>query len=196
MTKRVVGIIFLFLFIGLIALAVNIKSAYKALPMETATEVELPPFADWREFTPQAGKFKVLLPIVPQYAKAAVEIPNTDKKRRYEMYISEKVNGTIFMISVITYPPDFDTSDKEQMLNNIINELVTTNAGNRLKEIKNTVYQGHQAIDFNIANKEFDVQGKTFMIDKTVYFITYIARLSDVDNNEYNYFIKSFQIIP
>jgi hypothetical protein len=194
MTRGAVTTIFVILLIGLIFLAINIKKAYKVLPVATFNKLEVPSFADWREFSAQSGKFKVFLPAAPQYVKESVNIPNTDKKRKYEMYVAQKVNGTIFMINLITYPTEVDTSNKNQILRDIINEMVEANTGNQLTELQDTIYQQHPALDFHIVNQELNIQGKAFMIEKTLYLLAYIAKEMDFTRAEYDHFIDSFQI--
>lgn len=196
MTKGLVAAIFVLMLVGVFFLATHLKDAYRVLPVVTSNQLEAPTFADWREFTASSGRFKVELPAFPQYAKEAVNIPNTDKKRRYEMYVSQKINGSVFMINLITYPEDIDTSNTDQMLQSIVDEMVSINPGNQLKEVHHSLFQTYQAIGFHIANKDFDVQGKAFMVQKTMYLLTYVAKLSDFSESEFQYFLNSFQLLP
>ena len=80
MNKTVVLFICVLLFLGVIVTALNMKSAYKIIPVPTGSEMKVPAYADWREFIPQSKKFKVMLPAVPQYAQEADLIRNTQKK--------------------------------------------------------------------------------------------------------------------
>lgn len=195
MYKTIIMGIFIALMVGVIFLATNLKDAYKVLPGSTTPILNADPHASWREFSPQSGSFKVLFPAVPQFAKEAVNIPNTDKKRRYEMYASETINGTVFMVSVITYPQDYDTTSKAQTIQSVIDELVASDPANHLLESRDTVFLDFPAMDFHMVNKEFDIEGKSFMNDKTVYVLTYVARNNDYDQKDYDYFINSFHLI-
>lgn len=195
-SKSVIGTIFGILFVILILLALNIKSAYKAVPMKVSDEMKVPAFAEWREFTAQTGKFEVLLPAAPQYAKEAVPIPNMeDKKRRYEMYVSEKMNSTIFMVSLITYPSDFDMSNIDEMLHSAVDEMMQTNPKNRLTKNEDSQFNGNQALDFEIDNMEYHIAGKVFLVGKTVYLLTYIAKDDNFNLKEYEHFIDSFKLL-
>jgi hypothetical protein len=196
MYKTAVITIFLAFVIAVLYFATDMKNAYKILPGSTSGQLEVPPYVDWREFIPQSGKFKVDLPAVPQYAKEAVAIPNTDKKRRYEMYASEKLNGSIFMISLITYPSEFDTSNAKEMLHSVIDELVTSNPNGRLTEIRDTTFQTLPSIDFQLLNNDFHIQGKDFMINNTIYLLTYVSKKDEIDQKDYRHFIESFDLLP
>lgn len=151
---------------------------------------------DWKEFVARSGNFKALLPSDPQYAKQGVEIPNSDKKRRYELYASEKVNGTVFMISISTYPPDMDTSDVPQMLQDALTELMQGNPDNKLVKQEDTIYQNQPALEFTIENDPFKVEGVAFMVNKALYVLSYTARTLDFNPDEYKHFIDSFVLLP
>ena len=199
MSKIVLGIIFVFILLigGIYYLANKVKDAYK-VPNVSENSIPSNPntFTDWREFTPPSGRFEVQLPTTPQYAKDAVAIPNTNTKRRYEMFVSEKIDGTLFMISVITYPKEVDTSNAQEMLRGVTEELMHSNPLNRLINLENSSYQTHPAVDFDMLSPQFKVQGKALMDDKTIYVLSYAARKDDFDTSEYQHFIDSFVIKP
>lgn len=196
MLKTIVLTTCAILLLGVIYLASDIKDAYKLLPMKAEPTLEVSPFADWREFEAKAGKFKVFLPVVPQYIKEAVAIPNTDLKRRYEMYIAQEPNDTIFMINLITYPNEIDTKDVRQTLHDLVDEMKASKPDNKLVEIKDNTYQDYPAVDFTLANPEFEVKGKAFMIDKMVFVLDYISRKENFALEKYDFFMNSFKLEP
>src|ERR1700722_18419536 len=113
MSKILLGIfvVFLLLIGGIFFLVNSLKNMYNKPLVETEnsqsnshnSQLNSQNFSDWKEYVPSSKRFKVMLPFTPpQYARNAIEIPNSDKKRRYEMYTSETVNGSLFMINVIT----------------------------------------------------------------------------------------------
>lgn len=193
LTKLVVPILIIML-IAVLWMTHDVKDAYKILPMKTSETMDVPPFADWREFSAQSGKFKVMLPAPPQYAKEAVNIPGTDKLRRYEMYVSEKLDGDVLMISLITYPEGIDISDGKQLLNDLVTEMKNSKPGNEIKKLKTITYQGQSTLEFNIANPNFNVEGRTFLLDRTIYLLTYVAKTAEFSMSDYDYFIKTFQL--
>lgn len=192
--KAVVLTIFTLLFAGVVVLGTQLKNAYKVLPIKESPQMEIDPFGGWREFNAQSGHFRVLFPMPPQYAKEANLIPGTDKKRLYEMYVSEKMDGAILMINLITYPPEVDTSDVSRMLRDTVDEMVATNPQNELQNITDKSFQGHQAVNFNIVNHDFHVEGLAFLVDKKLYLLTYVAKKADFSEADYEHFIQSFQM--
>jgi hypothetical protein len=176
----------------------NLKDAYKILPgtspATTTSTKDSENFSSWQEFIPRTGLFRVMFPFPPQYAKDLVAIPNSDKKRRYEIYASEKIDGTLFLISVITYPSEVDTSDSNEILQQVAYELVQNKPGNRLTKLKESFFNGYPSLDFSIENQQFHIEGKMILVNKTVYVLSYSTRLGDFDPKEYQYFIDSFEL--
>lgn len=195
MLTRWIVPIFAVLFVGILWMATDMKNSYKLLPIKTNSQLEVPPFADWREFVPKSEKFKVTFPAPPQYAKEAIEIPGTNLLRRYEMYVSEKLDGDVFMISLISYPEGYDISNSKQLLRELIEEMKISKPGNQIKKLNEKTFQKQEALEFNIANPKFGVEGVAFLLDRTVYLLTYVADTADFSMNEYEHFIHSFQLM-
>lgn len=163
---------------------------------QKAAAIEAENFATWQEFKPRSGLFSVLLPHAPQYAKDFIPIPGSDQKRRYDMYVSEKIDGTLFLISVITYPTVMDTSETADILKQTVDELMRSKPDNKLSKTKEGLFKTFQSLDFTIVNSDIVVDGLTFMDGKSVYVLSYVTRKGDFDADEYKHFIDSFQLLP
>ncbi|MBA2369411.1 MAG: hypothetical protein H0V82_10375 [Candidatus Protochlamydia sp.] len=194
MYKTIIMAIFAILMVVVIFLATNLKDAYKTLPGTITDELKIVPYSDWNEFTPKTGLFKVRLPSTPQFANETVNIPGTDLKRLYEMYAAEKINGAVFMVSVITYPPSFPITNNQELLHEVIDELVASNTNNRLLETRDGEFKSHPNVDFHMVNKEYDIEGKAFLVGKIMYVLTYVVKNTDYDTNDYQYFLNSFEL--
>ena len=176
-------------------LASDMKNAYKILPGLTSPEMPaLKPFANWLEFEPQSKAFKVQVPAVPQSAQQIVELPGSNKKRHYEMFASEKLDGSLFMVNLINYPPEANISNKDEILHSVVDELLHGNPTNRLNQLEDSSFKDHQALDFNIENKQFNVQGKAFMVDKIVYLLIYVSQPINFNEEDFKHFLDSFEI--
>jgi hypothetical protein len=179
----------------IICLAILGIAFYYAYDYWQMRKGELDNFATWKEFIPRSGLFKVLLPHAPQYAKDYISIPNSDQKRRYDMYVSEKIDGTVFLISVITYPPEADTSAPKEILRQNLDELMHQKPDNQLTKLLNTMFQQHQTLEFSFENRDLHVEGKAIQHDHIVYMLTYITNKQNFDPEEYHHFVHSFQIL-
>lgn len=151
-------------------------------------------FSLWQEFKPQSGLFKVLLPNPPQYAKDLVPIAGSEQRLRYDIYASEKIDGTLFLISVITYPEESDVTSSMDILKQTVEELKRSKPDNEMTKVKESLYHNHQALDFSMVNREFRVEGKAFIVDKIVYVLSYGSRKSDFNATEYEHFVNSFAL--
>lgn len=152
-------------------------------------------FENWTPFKPKSDLFKVLLPHPPQYAKDLVPIPGSDKKRRYDMYASEKIDGTLFLISVITYPAEIDMTESHDILKQIVDELKNSKPDNQITKVKDSLFKNDPALDFTIINKELQVEGIAFIEGKTVFVLSYVSKKDHFDQTEYQHYIDSFELL-
>ncbi len=178
-----------------VCLAILGVTLYSAYDYWLVRKGEADSLATWKEFIPRSDLFKVLLPYSPQYGKDYISIPNSDKKRRYDMYVAEKIDGTLFLISVISYPSEVDTSASDKILRQNLEELMHNKPDNRLVKLSDTIFQQDQAIEFSFENRDLHVEGKGIQDGHIVYMLSYIARKENFDPNEYQYFVDSFHLL-
>lgn len=153
-------------------------------------------FQKWHEYSPPSGKFKVLLPTLPQQAQEKLQDPNTKETRQYEMYVSEKEDGTIFMISVITMLETGQNKIDDGVLKKVVNDLMTTNPKNKVKKMEKGSYKEYPAMEFSIENDQVNIDGKAFLAGTTLYLLTSAAQLQNYQRPEFDFFVNSFQLTP
>ncbi|KAF3362382.1 Uncharacterized protein PHSC3_001049 [Chlamydiales bacterium STE3] len=177
-------------------LAVNsMKNSYKILPINAAKAVDQVPFSDWHRFVSTEDQFAVKLPVIPQHATQSIRDPLTNKPRIYDMYVAQKEDGTIFMISLIKFPEVIQASN-DVLQKTIINDMIASNPKNQLKDIKVSNYHNHKASDFKIENEEHIVIGKTFVNGKTLILLSTIFNHNAMNEQEYEFFVNSFELEP
>ena len=174
------------------------KDSYMLLPLKEQQPTNLTAFnfQDWHEFTAPSGNFKVLFPALPQHATENVDDPKTKEKRKYDMYVSQQDNGTIFMISRITFPDLGSKEESNEILKQIMNDMVASNPSNKLSMMQEGDYKGHPSIDFSIENGELTIDAKTFIVDDTLYILTRIVKSQNYTRDEFLFFVNSFELIP
>lgn len=181
-------------FLVLMVLSVlYLKQSYRVLPIEGSDPSLVSAFTDWYAFKAPTGSFEAKFPTMPQRGTQTVKDPKTGTDRNYEMYISEKGNGTVFMISLIEFPET--TEPMETLKKTIINDLLISNPQNQLKNMQIGTYKLFKTIDFVISNPTTTIDGRTFSDGNTVYLLTVIFNNSYLDQKEYDYFINSFEWI-
>lgn len=195
MNRLVVVLCLLALFLAVFLWSYFAKDSYELLPMKTTlNEAPLPLKDSWFQYDAPSGDFKVSLPLLPQVADQNVLDPKTGEKRRYEMYVAQTNNGTMYMISVITLPKEVDEKGKAALLKQMMDDLVAANPQNKLVSSKNVDYQGFPALDFTIENDQALIEAKEFIRNKTVYLISTIAKKDSKEKTHFKYFIDSFQL--
>jgi len=164
--------------------------------MPTTTENLDFDFHNWHLFSSPNETFKVLLPTLPQHATENITDPKSQAVRKYDMYVSEKPDGTVFMISLVTFPDIPKTLDDKKLLTAIMNDMVATNPNNELKTVESGEYNGHPSLDFTMGNQNVTINAKSFLVGNTLYVLSRIVKKEDEKSNEYNFFINSFELSP
>lgn len=150
----------------------------------------------WKEFSPPSNKFKVLFPAVPQHAQEKLQDPNTKENRQYEMYVSEKDDGTIFMISAITMLDNTNPKIDDTVLKNVINDLLASNPKNKVNKIEKGTYKGNSSLEFSIRNDQVNIDGRAFLVGNTLYILTSAAKIENYHKPEFDLFANSFELQP
>lgn len=187
--------------VALLAIALAVfqfqqKPASSTTTQESSEKFDVLELQTWHEFTPPSGKFKVLFPSLPQHAQEKLGDPKTKEPRQYDMYVSEKDNGTLFMISLITL---LDTNKKkldESMLSGIIDNMLSASPNSKVKNMRMGSYRDYPSIDFSVQNEQVNIDGKAFLVNNTLYILTAISKLSNYHREEFDFFINSFQLTP
>lgn len=172
------------------------RETYRYLPINVEKVPEVMPHEGWREFVSAIGRFKVMLPITPQHANEKLPVPGTAYFLDYDMYISETPDGTTYMISLIRYPDALDTSNTDNMLENVMNEMVAASPGNKLRQMAFGEFLGVKALDFTIHSPEIVVASKAFVVGKTLYLLTLIDKMKKYKEEDFKYFVESFGLVP
>lgn len=171
-----------------------IKDSYEILPL-TAGNGQSEAFKDvWFDYEAPAKEFKVSLPLLPQTATQDLPDPKTGEVRHYEMYVAQTNGGTIFMISLITFPKEMDETVKSSTLKNMMNDMVSANPNNKLKTESSVSYAGESAIDFTIESESTLIQAREFFKGQTLYLLSLITKKDRPEKNHFEQFIQSFKI--
>ncbi|MDP1880727.1 MAG: hypothetical protein Q8K60_07290 [Parachlamydiaceae bacterium] len=196
MNKMIVGLILIFALLGIFYLTRDTKSSDGLFNLSSSSKEDPLLFSYWKKYESKSGDFEVLVPSEPQYAKDFIDIPGSDKKKRYEIFASEKPDGTLFMISVITYPTEIDMGNTREILKNMVHELAAGKKDHKLNDLAEIEKAGKLTYHFNIENNEFKIQGETFLVNNVQYVISYIVRKENYNEAEYNHFVNSFTLLP
>lgn len=171
-----------------------LKDSYKILPFPT-TEVTMPARSEWKEFTAPSGRFKVMLPLVPQQASERLTDPETKESRVYDMYVAQELDGTMYMVSLIVFSDKKGGTGADDLLKTTISDMVKANPNNKLSKMDKTTYDAYPAYDFKIENVDMTIDGKAVMDQDTLYILSTIEHNKQYNPGDFDYFIKSFKLL-
>ena len=163
--------------------------------METAQNVANLKLQEWHEFTAPSGQFKVLLPALPQHAADVFNDPKTKKMHKYNMYFSKKENGSIFMISLITFLDQTSQKNDKQLLIDVVQNMLVIDSTKKVVSMKDGKYLDYQSLDFSIENGTAKLNGRAFFIDNTLFILSSVSEIENYSNTEFEFFINSFRLV-
>lgn len=152
-------------------------------------------FQNWQEFTAPGEKFRVLLPTLPQHAVDKVKSASENLERKYDMYVAEKSDGSVFMINLITFLNPQESKDPEKLLRSMMEDMLASNKDNQLIQMNATQYLNHPALDYSYENKDTRVDAKTFVDKQTLYMLSRVVKRSNYNKEEFDFFVNSFELV-
>lgn len=167
----------------------GIKSASEA-SLENASE-----FSSWVTFNPDTKKFTASFPSKPQHISQ--NSPDSFNRfiKHYEIYGSEGLDKSGFMIQAITYSNGKDPAEDKAILDNTLADFLATSSINRLQSSEKTTFHGENALKFEIDSGEKRISGLIFVENKTLFVLSRIIPLQDKDETEdFEHFIQSFKV--
>lgn len=151
-------------------------------------------FHKWREFSSQSGRFKVLLPALPQHVTDSVTDPETKEVRLHDTYVSADPQGLGFMISAIHLPKPVEPQKIESKLKEIVSDILARNKDNQLLKMNFEGPQNNRSLNFVLTNGDINVEGKVFVHDNVFYVLSMVNRADSFNQSEFDFFINSFDI--
>jgi hypothetical protein len=153
----------------------------------------LPEFQNWREFKDAEGKFKVLLPSLPQHVKDRFPDPLTHVFRKYDAFVITDSTPMI-MIGAITLPEKLEgAQETEKVLKAVVDQIMSNNSKNHLESLVSGKFRSNPAIDFSMINGDATIVGKVFAHENTVYILTMGSSSVLFNPKEFSFFVNSFE---
>ena len=146
----------------------------------------------WREFSSDTGKFKVLLPTLPQHVTDMLADPKTREQRKYETFVAAGDNGAAFMISAISSPNSLNSEDNDETLKSAVSDMMARNKENKLNKMEMGKFREQRAVDFSLTNGDLLIVGKVFSHNNILYILSMINKSSSFNPQELDFFINSF----
>lgn len=150
-----------------------------------------PDYENWHLYHDKEGRFSALFPTLPIHAAENYKDPKTEELRTYEMFVSERDDGSVFMVNLITFPEGADL-DAEQLYSRFINDMLTANPKNELENSTATTFHDSKSYDFSLRNDEMRIQSKIFLNDRSLYLFSRVVPIGSVKDEQFTFFVNSF----
>lgn len=151
-------------------------------------------FDTWNEFVSRDGHFKIMLPSHPLCTRQKLPLADTGLTYTYDLYTSEDQEGATFLIHLIRYPEGVDLSQPEILLENVMNEMLSSNSHHQLHSMKFSSFRSHVALDFTLSSPEVFLANKAFIIDRTLFVLSCMDKTSHYDERAFKFFTDSFTL--
>lgn len=157
---------------------------------------EATPLAEWRQYTPQSGVFKVFLPQLPQHATEHVPLSEGgDGSIIYEMYLAQAKPGSTFLINVIEYPSVLYVTDENALLDGIVKEMMAGNSASKLESQTKAEFLHHPAVDFQVNSPSGTVFAKAILAKNRVFILSVIDDNVERGRQSFQNFINTFTLV-
>lgn len=169
---------------------------------DVSTQQKPPPKADltsldvhnWHEFASENPPFKVLLPSLPQHASDSQRNSEGQIDREYDMFVSQKENGSVFAITAIKFPALTELQNNENLQEEVLDQLLQAKTSNTLVEKKPHEWNGHKVTDFQIKQNDVLLTGRILAIGQQLYVLTITSESQTFNPREYEFFVNSFDL--
>jgi hypothetical protein len=147
---------------------------------------------EWHEFTGKEPPFKVMLPTLPQHASDKPHKPLDSAEKKYEMYASQKPNGPLFVITIISFDPgkQLDSAFLEQSLQ----KIVSATPENVLIKRESKRDKGIEHLYFEVKQDNFLLAGSMFAVNNRLFVLAETAERDLFNRSEFDFFINSFDL--
>lgn len=192
------AILFVSIFIGyfLVRVSPNYPEPGKISEPSSVTDSGMTTQLDWLEYSPPSKSFKVRLPTLPQTTSKTFTDPKTQEKRTYDMYVSEKKDGSVFLISIINFTDLKSDVEDDEMLAAVANDMMTSHPDNKLIKTEAGKFKGNPSLKFELGSDKVKIDTLTFIVGKKLYVLNRVASAASSDIKEFNYFTNSFDLTP
>jgi len=181
--------------LGIVILVMNAKDLYKGIPAEINPKDVQSSYNEWHAFTSPDGEFKVMLPSTPQNAEETLKDQRTGQMVRYDLYISEKGGNALFIIMRKTYPDKEGLENSKIVLQNFLADILSSSENTELIASNEDEFRGYDALNFAFRNKQNYVEGTAFVVDRSMYALSYSSDIENITTGDFQYFIDSFSLV-
>lgn len=148
----------------------------------------------WQDFHSTTGSCSVSLPSAPEHVTEKITMPDSNYELRYDAYIADYNQNSVFMLLVAQYPDYVDQSYAQSSLEGFLNGILSYNPANQLIFADLTLVNGNEALDFFIRAGAVYFRGRAMLIKNSLYLMAMECEAPAYDEATYTNFVTSFNL--
>lgn len=152
-------------------------------------------FNSWIKYTSSSGKFQVKFPTFPLVTSKSVFDANANENIKYDTYVAQDKDGSIFMISEITYSKRIPDDQFEDISKQLISDMIVRNKNNKIEYLDVDRTKSDIAVYFSLTHQDLEdlsISGKVLGDNDTIYILSMADKDQDFDRWALDYFVDSF----
>lgn len=168
---------------------------YNFLPAALSSKFSKSSFEGWKVYKSEDGTFEAKFPTSVRHSSGSEPISKGPEKKLINTYLSEEPNGSIFMVSILTFPTETkDSKEYNARLNEAMTRLQKANPQNIVWGINYDQFLDVSDLTFGIENPEQMMINKVFIKGKDLYLLSYTSKKDLFDQANFQYFLDSFKL--
>jgi hypothetical protein len=177
--------------IGIWALALALLMAH--ILFRNVAQADTGP--SWKQTYAKNGECTIEFPVQPQMVQQSLKVSEEGHKLTYDVYLAPFEDKGVFLLLIATYPLPMAGGHEIAGLEGLIKGIVSHHVDNRLIFAKMMDHGGHPAINFLVQNGSSYFRGQALMVENKLFLIAMEGRKGEMDEETFNRFLKSFQLI-
>jgi hypothetical protein len=171
-----------------------VVTAMLAVVLVTFALAPKPQPVTWHRYHSDDGQFEILLPGVANGELVTISLPDNQSTTQ-EMYYGAFPGGAVYYVGFATYPTTIDVSNPGALLKFSMNDFVRSVDGSVVTS-SITAFGNGTAVTYLISQSNGTyAKGEDILIRRNFYRIFDNYNLRDYNANDYQTFIRSFQLI-
>jgi len=182
-------------------LALGVSCFCIAMPLKAQTseaqavQVSRQSFNSWKQMQSDSGKCRISFPQVPEHLQQSMMLPEDNSEMKYDVFISGLDQQAVYMVLIAEYPTNMNEQYAEMSLQAFMNGILNQNPHNRLIFADLVTVDGYKALDFFIRTHDVYFKARAFIAHNQLYLLAMECEAENYIDEDFNYFIKSFQFV-
>jgi len=151
-------------------------------------------YEHWKPFNSQEHSFLVKFPADVDSQTFTVLDPRSKEKQYYDIFASQELDSTIYVINVIQFPPGKNPKNDPYLIEYKIQDIIANGRNSHLVSSKKTSLFDQDTTEFVIEGENYRIRGAMFVFEDKLYLLSMTASKKDDSKKDWDYFVKSFSI--